>query len=150
MVFDADALPFTEAPHRSAPRVLTPHPGEAGRLLGSDAATVEADRLAAARALTARGTVVLKGPWSIVAAEGERPSFNPTGSPVLASGGTGDVLTGILGGLLVRGLTARDAARVGAFVHGRAATRLAARGAEGWTASDVVREIPATVAATWS
>jgi NAD(P)H-hydrate epimerase len=149
MVFDADALAFTGKP-ASAPRILTPHSGEAGRLLGSDAAAVDADRLSAAGSLTARGAVLLKGRCTVVAADGERPSLNPTGSPVLATGGTGDVLTGLLGALLARGLAARDAARVGAFVHGRAAERLALRGAEGWTATDVVREIPATVAATWS
>jgi NAD(P)H-hydrate epimerase len=147
-VFDADALLCT-GPSRMAERVLTPHAGEAGRLLGIDASTVEADRVGWARHLAARGTVLLKGPFSLVAAEGTRLSINPTGGPVLASGGTGDVLTGIIGALLARGLAARDAARVGAFVHGVAADRLAGRRKEGWRASDVAREIPAAVTATW-
>ncbi len=147
-VFDADALPCT-GPSRNAQRVLTPHAGEAGRLLGIDASTVEADRVGWARHLAARGTVVLKGPFSLVASEGKRVSINPTGGPVLASGGTGDVLTGIVGALLARGVPARDAARLATFVQGVAADRLAARRPEGWRATDIAKEIPAAVAATW-
>jgi len=148
VVFDADALPCT-GPSRNAQRILTPHAGEAGRLLGIDASTVEADRVGWARHLTPRGTVVLKGPFSLVATEGHRVSINPTGGPVLASGGTGDVLTGIVGALLARGVPARDAARLATFVHGVAADRLALRRKDGWRASDVAKEIPAAVAATW-
>ena len=145
-VFDADALPCT-GPTKNAQRVLTPHAGEAGRLLGIDASTVEADRVGWARHLAERGTVVLKGPSSLVATEGRRVSINPTGGPVLASGGTGDVLTGILGALLARGVPAPDAARLATFVHGLAADRLAARREHGWRATDVAKEIPAAVAA---
>jgi NAD(P)H-hydrate epimerase len=148
VVFDADALPWT-GPSRGKERVLTPHAGEAGRLLGIDASTVEADRAGWARHLAARGTVLLKGRFSLVAAEGFRLSINLTGGPVLATGGTGDVLTGVIGALLARGLTARNAARLGAYVHGRAADRLALRRGEGWRASDVAEEIPAAVDAIW-
>lgn len=143
-IADADALPITGP--SSAPRVLTPHPGEAARLLGGTAAYVQADRLGSAQRLATRGTVLLKGRFTVIAAEGWRPSLNPTGSPALATGGTGDVLTGVIGALLARGVPPRDAARLAAFVHGRAGERLSAQRADGWTASDVASEISAAAA----
>ncbi len=142
VVFDADALPTTARPEARAPRILTPHPGEAARLLGLRVPEVTADPLGAARALSDRGVVLLKGRPTVVAEAGHRPSLNPTGGPALATGGTGDVLTGVLGALLARGLGARDAARLGAWVHGAAGDRLGARRSEGWTASDVAAEVP--------
>lgn len=139
-VFDADALPCAFSPG-PAPRVITPHPGEAGRLLGLTSGQVQTDRLSCAHRLTDRGVVLLKGRYSVIAAQGALPSLNPTGCPVLATGGTGDVLAGVIGALLTRGVGARDAARLGAFVHGLAADRLGARRRDGWTASDVAEEI---------
>ena len=143
-VFDADALNLAGgAPYfaaRRAPTVLTPHPGEAGRLLGSDAATVNADRTASARRLAALSgaVVVLKGFRSVVADPSGRTALVLAGNPGMASGGAGDVLTGIAGALLARGLSAWDAAAAAAFLHG-AAGDLAAEttGEEALIASDI-------------
>ena len=103
--------------------VLTPHPLEAARLLGSSAALVQADRLAAARELAARFAcvVLLKGSGTVIAAPGRVPVINPTGNASLASAGTGDVLAGMVAARLAGGAPAFDAAAVAAFAHGRAA-----------------------------
>jgi NAD(P)H-hydrate epimerase len=123
--------------------VITPHPGEAARLLGTDTKTVEADRLAAARSLAAqtRTVVVLKGARTIVC-DGtlgdDFCSINPTGGPALATGGSGDVLAGVIGALLAQGLSAVDAARAGVYVHGRAGDELARiHGERGVISSDL-------------
>lgn len=127
VVLDADGLNALGAiaPGAiAAPRaVITPHPGEAARLLATDTATIQADRPAAARALAARSgaVAVLKGARSLIAAPDGRLWVNPTGNPLLASGGSGDVLAGLIGGLLAQGLTALDAARAGTYLHGLAA-----------------------------
>jgi NAD(P)H-hydrate epimerase len=153
-VVDADALnALAERRGRSWPArrgepaiVLTPHPGEAARLLASTATAVQADRLGAARRLaTSMGTVVvLKGRRSIVAHPDGRASFNATGNPGMATGGTGDALTGIVGALLARGLTAFDAARLGTYLHGAAGDRAAeALGPEGMIAGDLIEQLPA-------
>ena len=129
-VMDADALNLvagvTEALAKAAgPIVITPHPGEAARLLGISTAEVEADRLAAARTLAQRthATVVLKGARTITC-DGtlgdEFCSINPTGGPALATGGSGDVLAGVIGGLLAQGIAPADAARAAVWVHGAA------------------------------
>ncbi len=144
LLFDADALPATAASGR-ADRALTPHPGEAARLLGCAVSEVEADRLGAAARLAERGAVVLKGPHSVVRAQGEPPWLNPTGNPILATGGTGDVLAGVIGALLARGVPAFAAVRMGTFVHGRAADLLRARRSQGFVASDVVRALPLAI-----
>lgn len=140
-VFDADALNlFAKAPALLArltqlagsgvPMVLTPHPLEAARLLHSDARTVQQDRLAAAKALVNRtgAVVVLKGSGSIIAAPGMPPAVNPTGNGGLATGGTGDVLTGMIGALLAQGMGAREAALAAVWLHGRAADDLVQAG----------------------
>lgn len=107
VVLDADALHLLALRSMTSlgegPRVLTPHPGEAARLLGSSVSEVEADRFGAAQALADRfgAVVVLKGSRTIVTAPGEVPRVSPWGSPVLATGGSGDVLGGLLGALLV-------------------------------------------------
>ncbi|MFI5316090.1 MAG: NAD(P)H-hydrate dehydratase [Myxococcota bacterium] len=125
-VVDADALnAFAGAPEAlrsQLPRVLTPHPGEAARLLGSSTAAVQADRAAAARSLAERSgaVVVLKGARSVVAAPDGELSINSTGGPGLAAGGSGDVLAGVIAALLARGSSAWDAARLGAYLHGLA------------------------------
>ena len=135
LVLDADALnaiardpklqaALVQRAARGAPTILTPHPLEAARLLGSSAANVQADRLTAAHTLAQRfGCIcVLKGSGSIVAAPGEAPpSINPTGNARLATAGTGDVLAGMVGARLAAGETALDAARHAVFVHGRLA-----------------------------
>ncbi|HSK02909.1 MAG TPA: NAD(P)H-hydrate dehydratase, partial [Kofleriaceae bacterium] len=127
----------------AGPVVLTPHPGEAARLLGITAAEVEADRLAAARAIAARAkaVVVLKGARTIVCdgtLEDDFCSINPTGGPELATGGSGDVLAGVIGALLAQGVSAVDAARAAVYVHGLAGEQLAdEHGRRGVVSSDL-------------
>ncbi len=128
LVLDADALTLLAGriewlAGRQAPTVVTPHPGELGRLLGRETAAVVADRLGAAEEAARRSgaAVVAKGASTVVAVPGSVPLINPTGSPGLASGGAGDVLTGVIGALLAQGASGRDAAAVGCWLHGRAA-----------------------------
>ena len=103
--------------------MLTPHPLEAARLLGTEARAVQADRLAAARALASRyqATVVLKGSGTVIAAPGQVPHVNPTGNALLASAGSGDVLAGLLGATLAAGLPAFEAACDAVYRHGAVA-----------------------------
>lgn len=140
ILFDADALPLATG-KGGGPRVITPHPGEAGRLLNRTSAAIQGNRRARAEELALGRVCLLKGANTIVAGPG-RTSFNPTGGPVLATAGSGDVLAGLIGALLARGMSARDAARVGAWVHGAAGDRLAAIRSEGWTAGDIAEAIP--------
>jgi NAD(P)H-hydrate epimerase len=102
--------------------VLTPHPGEAARLLACSVAAVQADRAAAARQLAdcTGGVVVLKGCGTVVCGPGGTPRLNLTGNPGMASGGMGDVLAGVIAALWSRGLTALDAACLGVYLHGTA------------------------------
>jgi hydroxyethylthiazole kinase-like uncharacterized protein yjeF len=137
-VIDADALNgvarHADAANllreHSANTVLTPHPLEAARLLATDVAGVEHDRLRAARTLAAkfRATVVLKGSGTIVAAPDGRVVVNPTGNAGLATGGSGDTLGGMIGALLAQRMPAFEAACAGVFLHGRAAEILSAEG----------------------
>ncbi|WP_030864372.1 bifunctional ADP-dependent NAD(P)H-hydrate dehydratase/NAD(P)H-hydrate epimerase [Streptomyces sp. NRRL F-2747] len=116
---------------RPAGTLLTPHAGEAAALLGTDRAAVESGRLSSVRSLAARygATALLKGSTTLVAHPGGGPvRVNPTGTPWLATAGSGDVLSGLAGSLLASGLAASDAASVAAYVHGLAGRR-AARGA---------------------
>jgi hydroxyethylthiazole kinase-like uncharacterized protein yjeF len=110
--------------------VLTPHPLEAARLLSCDTTAVQRDRLAAARVLAARfaSVVVLKGAGTVIAAPGGRTAVNPTGNAALATGGTGDVLGGIIGALLAQRLPPFEAALAGVYLHGLAADTLTERG----------------------
>lgn len=151
MVVDADALTCV-ARHRAvlraarAPALLTPHPGEMARLLGSDTASVQADRLgtAVAFARAHRCTLVLKGARSLIAAADGSVWINPTGNPGMASGGMGDALSGILGGLLAQGLTPPEAACLGVYLHGEVADHVAAaQGQIGLLASDIIEGVPA-------
>jgi ADP-dependent NAD(P)H-hydrate dehydratase / NAD(P)H-hydrate epimerase len=136
LVLDADALNALAADSqlqqqlasrsiRRAPAVLTPHPLEAARLLGTTAREVQADRLRAARALSQqfRCTVVLKGSGSVIAAPQGLPAINPTGNASLATAGTGDVLAGLIGARLAAGMPAFEAACASAFQHGDIADR---------------------------
>jgi NAD(P)H-hydrate epimerase len=155
LVIDADGLfAFAGEPERLASRrsatVLTPHPGEAGGLLGVPPAEINRDRVTAARKLAsrARAVVLLKGAASTIAAPDGRIAVNPTGGPNLGSGGTGDVLTGLVTGLLAQGMPAFEAAVLAAFVHGAAADRIAAAsGSSGLLAGDLARSLPAEFAA---
>jgi len=107
---------------RAAPSVLTPHPLEAARLLKSSAHDVQRDRLGAARTLAGdlRAIVVLKGAGTVIAAPDGRSAINPTGSPALATAGTGDVLAGMLGALLAQGFDAWQSVVAAAWLHGAA------------------------------
>jgi hydroxyethylthiazole kinase-like uncharacterized protein yjeF len=131
LVLDADALNILAegrvvpvAGHQQhSPWLLTPHPAEAARLLGITTAEVQADRFAAVRAIGVRynASVILKGAGSLVASVDGSIGVVTDGNPGMASGGMGDVLSGILGGLMAQGLSAHDAARLGAVVHACAA-----------------------------
>lgn len=141
-VFDADALfHLAQAPRTLArDAVLTPHPGEAARLLRDDAGTPAHDRFAVARALALRYgcSVVLKGAGTIVAAPGETPRVIDAGNPGMASGGMGDVLTGVVAALRAQGLGAFDAACFGALLHAHAGDLAARDGQRGLIASDLL------------
>ena len=150
MVVDADGVNalagdpacLTEA---AGPRLLTPHPGEMARLLGASTPEVQARRLEVARETAAQygAVVVLKGAQTLVAAPDGRISLNPTGNPALASGGTGDVLTGLIGGFLAQRLTPWDAARLGVYLHGLTADYFAARyGPRSLVAGDLIELFP--------
>ena len=149
LVCDADALnAFAGEPGvfaRRAPTVLTPHPGEAGRLLSKTSAQVQADRLAAASELAARTrcVVVLKGEGTLTATPAGRVSVNSTGTPLLATAGSGDVLAGVVAAFLASGLAPEDAAIAGVYLHGAAAERLALRlGDAGLLASELADALP--------
>ncbi len=152
MVVDADAFSVLDpaALRVAAPRVLTPHDGEMAHLLGADGASrLGQDRVAEARALaqSAQVTLLLKGPGSLVCDPAGELTINATGGPVLASAGTGDVLAGLVGALLAQGSTPADAARLGAWLHGRTADVWAARGGDrGVLASDLAEMIPMALA----
>jgi len=143
-VIDADALhPEVLVAYQSAgvPAVATPHPGEAARLIETDPQEIAADPLSAAHALVARypGVVfVLKGGPSVVAGEG-RFYVNTTGNPAMATGGMGDVLSGVIAALLAAGLSPLDAARLGVFWHGAAGDRVSR---VGLLASEVANALP--------
>jgi ADP-dependent NAD(P)H-hydrate dehydratase / NAD(P)H-hydrate epimerase len=149
MVVDADALTAL-ADHLESlrgargARVLTPHPGEMARLLGGAVADVQRDRLGVARAFAvAHGVhLVLKGADSLIAGPDGRVLINPTGNAGMATGGTGDVLTGILGALLARGIDAAQAAPAAVYLHGLAGDVAAERvGQEALIASDVIESL---------
>ena len=149
MVVDADALnalaPFThEFKNRSHPLVLTPHPGEFARLTGRSMEEVRTHREELAHDFAAKFGVVLllKGAGTVVA-DGTRLYRNSTGNPGMATGGSGDVLTGAIVALLGQGLSPFEAAVLGAWVHGRAGDRAsAALGEIGMTAADIVEQLP--------
>ncbi len=146
LVLDADALNAFAGraetlAERRAPAVLTPHPGELARLLGVDTAAVVADRLASARraASLTRAVCLLKGYLSLVAAADGRTWINPTGNPGMATGGSGDVLTGLLAGLVAQGYEPETAARLGVFLHGMAGDLAAGEiGMSALAASDLI------------
>ncbi|MFF3751187.1 NAD(P)H-hydrate dehydratase [Streptomyces sp. NPDC002018] len=147
VLVDADGLRLLDPAtvrRRSAPTLLTPHAGEAAALLGVPREEVESGRLTAVRELASRygATVLLKGSTTLVAApDHDVPvRINPTGTPWLATAGSGDILSGLSGALLATGLAPRDAASVAAYLHGLSA-RLASRGAP-VSALDVAASLP--------
>lgn len=153
MVLDADALNLI-AQHahlaallkqRHVPAIITPHAGEAGRLLGSSAESVQSRRADSALQLasTLNAICVLKGAGTICAYPDGTYFVNTSGNPALASGGTGDVLTGVIASLAAQGVKPDDAAKLGVFAHGLAADHLVARGIgpRGVIATDVLLEV---------
>lgn len=152
-VVDADGLnAFTDRAgdlvDRMSDAVLTPHVGEFGRLTGVSPHDLESDRLTHARALsmTTNAVTLLKGSRSVIASPDGTVRVNPTGGPVLATAGSGDVLTGVIGGLLARGVDPVDAAAAGAYLHGVAGALAGRATGEGTLAGDLVRRIPDAVA----
>jgi hydroxyethylthiazole kinase-like uncharacterized protein yjeF len=147
-VVDADALNLiAETPRRNDHWVLTPHPGEAARLLGVTTAEVQRDRLGAVRELQSRygGTVVLKGAGSLVRASRGGTWLCDRGNPGMAAGGMGDVLTGAIAGIVAQCGDLSLAARVGVFVHAMAGDLAARRGERGLVAGDLLDQLRACV-----
>lgn len=150
LVIDADGLnALADSPRVKGKlgrnRVLTPHPGELGRLMGKTADAINADRAASARraARDWGAVVVLKGAHTVVAHPDGRLSEDPHEVPALASGGTGDVLSGVIGGLIAQGSDPFTAAVTGVYVHAEAGRRIAHRlGDSGLLAGDLLEEIP--------
>lgn len=145
-LWDADALNLLALhPEKRQNRVITPHPGEAARLLNCRTVDIESDRLLAARRLVAQygGVVVLKGAGTLVAGQHGEMAIADVGNAGMASGGMGDVLSGIIGGLLSQKFSLYDAACAGCVVHGAAADYVADRqGTRGLLASDLLPMIP--------
>jgi NAD(P)H-hydrate epimerase len=132
------------------PVVLTPHPGEMARLLGISNAAVNADRITAVRRMaeTTGAYVLVKGARTVVATPDGALFVNSSGNPGMATPGMGDVLSGIIGGLLGQGMSPTDALKLGVFVHGFAADLLAERvGPVGYLAGDLANELPAALKA---
>ena len=139
-VVDADALNLlAQEPARRDDWILTPHPGEAARLLGVSTEQIQADRLHAVHALQQRygGVCVLKGAGTLVCTS-ESIALCEAGNPGMASGGMGDVLTGIIAGFLAQGLSLMDAAKAGVYIHATAGDRAAQEGERGLLASDLL------------
>nr|VFK51652.1 MAG: NAD(P)H-hydrate epimerase [Candidatus Kentron sp. TUN]VFK53629.1 MAG: NAD(P)H-hydrate epimerase [Candidatus Kentron sp. TUN] len=145
LIIDADGLnllaasPYEFNNHRGG-QVLTPHPGEAGRLLNCTTAEIQEDRFKAVRDLVTRfgGTAILKGSGTLIFDEGADLCVASDGNPGMATGGMGDVLTGVIAGLMAQGMTIPDAARLGVCLHGRAADMEANSGERGMLAGDLM------------
>lgn len=149
-VVDADALNLlAQDPVECAHSILTPHPGEAARLAGLDSRAMQADRFSAAQVISERygGVTVLKGAGSIVHAPGRLPVVCAAGNPGMASGGMGDVLSGVLGALLAQGMALPEAAISGVCLHARAADLAARTGERGLLARDVIGALRTAIAA---
>lgn len=153
VVIDADGLNNLAKQPRwwermRAPCVLTPHPGEHARLTRRSIEEIQSNRLASARdaAHMLGHTIVLKGAYTVIASPGGRAAVNPYASPALASAGTGDVLSGVISGLLAQGLAPFEAACCGAYVHAATAEGLRADlGDAGMLAGDLLPELPRTL-----
>jgi hydroxyethylthiazole kinase-like uncharacterized protein yjeF len=149
MVLDADALNhigthLDRVVKARAPVIMTPHPGEAARLLGTSTDKVQKDRVGAARALAMRSDaiVVLKGARTLVCVD-DFVTVNPSGHPALATAGSGDVLTGMIAALVAQGVSPPDAARLGVYLHGKIGEHAAAAlGEQSVTAADLAEHVP--------
>jgi hydroxyethylthiazole kinase-like uncharacterized protein yjeF len=153
MVIDADGLNnlvghLDLLSRARAPIVLTPHPGEMARLIGATVPEVQADRLGVAADFVRRypATLVLKGARTIIASRSGAMTINSTGNPGMATAGTGDVLTGMIAGLIAQGYEPEVAAGLGVYLHGLAGDLAAAEvGAVGLLAGDLIHRIPAAI-----
>jgi NAD(P)H-hydrate epimerase len=153
LVVDADGLNafagrVGELAERKGETILTPHPGELSRLLGVETKEIVGDRVAAVRraAAESQATVVLKGHLTLIADPLGGIYVNPTGNPGMATGGSGDVLTGMIAGFLTQGYESLDAARLGVYLHGLAGDLAAAEvGEAGLAAGDLLERVPAAV-----
>jgi hydroxyethylthiazole kinase-like uncharacterized protein yjeF len=127
--------------------VLTPHPGEMGRLTGLSPQQVNQDRISVARqaAATWGAIVILKGARTVIAFPDGEVYINPTGNPGMATGGTGDVLTGVVAGLIAQGMSSHQAAVAGVYIHGLAGDIIAESGTVGLMAGDVLQALPAAI-----
>jgi NAD(P)H-hydrate epimerase len=150
MVVDADALTAL-AGHldllrgAAGPRALTPHPGEMARLLAAGIDAVQADRIEVARAFARehRVALALKGAGTVIAGPGGDVAINPTGNPGMAKGGSGDVLTGVVGALIAREVDVVSALRAGCYLHGLAGDVAARdRGEYAMIAGDLIEGLP--------
>ena len=152
-VIDADGLgAFVGKPEifrkKQKELILTPHPGEMARLAGISVEEVQKERLEVARGFARDYEVilVLKGSRTVIADPGGEIFINPTGNPGMASGGTGDVLTGMIGGFLAQGLPPLEAAKLGVYLHGLAGDYAAfQKGERGIAATDLVELAPAVL-----
>jgi NAD(P)H-hydrate epimerase len=150
LVIDADGLNCLATDpnlvrEAKVPVVLTPHPGEMARLLKISNAEVQERRLEVARSFAAQYHcyLVLKGARTVIASPNGKAWINPTGNPGMASGGMGDVLTGVIGGLLAQGYTPDDACCLGVFLHGYVGDRAAQeKGEVGILARDLIEQLP--------
>ena len=150
MVMDADALNCLAGNTRllkdiKGPAVLTPHPGEMARLTDTTPDQIQKDRISCTRDLAEKFNVhvVLKGARTVIAHPDGRVFVNPTGNPGMASGGMGDVLTGMIAGLITQGFSVESATHAGVFLHGATADALEkTKGPFGFLASDLMTAIP--------
>lgn len=150
MVIDADGLSALAGKidmlkRSRAPFILTPHPGEMARLTGRSVPEIQQDRIEVARQFAQEHKVilVLKGARTLIASPDGEVFVNPTGNPGMASGGMGDVLTGMIGGFLAQGLPPLEAAKLGVFLHGLAGDFVAhKKGEKGLAATDLIAETP--------
>lgn len=152
LVIDADGLNnmvghLKRLKARNAATILTPHPGEMARLTGMPTAQIQLDRVDAARRLSQQTHtyVVLKGARTLIASPDGQIFINPTGNPGMASGGMGDVLTGLITGMLAQGHPPLDACRIGAYLHGLAADLLYSKAPWGYLATEVMNTIPLAI-----
>ena len=148
-VLDADSLNLlAESPTQREDWILTPHPGEASRLLNISCQKIQRDRFKAIRRLTQRygGVVILKGAGTLIKGIKDEISVCPAGNPGMATGGMGDILSGVIGGLLAQQLSLMTSAQAGVFIHSLAADRAAEEGGErGLLATDLFPHLRALV-----
>ena len=157
VIIDADALTIIakyreQLQQPGGPRIFTPHPGEMARLVGKTTEAVQENRIGVTRLChdrfkngTTGLTIVLKGAGTLVVSDDAHIRINTSGNPGMASGGMGDVLSGVIGSLICQGLRGTDAAEVGVYLHGTAGDNVYNRVGQGFTASELADEIPITL-----